>query len=114
MGSIFYRFQYGGTRHGSLSSEGARSRVRDNSWGFLAFFSNVLPPPPPPFGKGSHTAIFGLTTFLLAAKPCRLERRKVFQPKKPLKISKKLSPKTSETVNGLSQHRYPDLWDRGI
>ena len=32
---------------------------------------------------------------------------------KTLKISKKFSPKTSETVNGLSRHKFQDLWDRG-
>ena len=66
-----------------------------------------------PSEKWSYTAIFGLTTFLLAASPCRVVRKKnktkCVSTQKTLKISKKLSPKTSETVNGLSQHKFPDL-----
>ena len=41
------------------------------------------------------------------------KKKKCVSTQKTLKISKKLSPKTSETVNGLSQHKFPDLWDRG-
>ena len=70
-----------------------------------------------PSGKGSNTAIFSLTTFLLAASPCRVVRTKkktkCISTQKTLKISKKLSPKTSDTVDGLSQHNFPDFWDRG-
>ena len=50
-------------------------------------------PIPPPSGKGSNTAIFGLTTFLLAASPCRVVRKKkrknVLQPKKRLRFRKR-------------------------
>ena len=31
-------------------------------------------PIPPPSGKGSNTAIFGLTTFLFPASPCKVVR----------------------------------------
>ena len=72
------------------------------------------PPIPPPSGKGANTAIFGLTTFLLAASPCRVVRKKkkkVFQPKKrsrfrksyrrrlprPLTVSPNISSQTYET-----------------
>ena len=41
------------------------------------------------------------------------KKKKCASTQKTLKISKTLSPKTSETVNGLSQHKFPDLWDRG-
>ena len=41
------------------------------------------------------------------------KKKKCMSTQKTLKISKKLSPKTSDTVNGLSQHNSPDLWDRG-
>ena len=41
------------------------------------------------------------------------KKKKCISTQKTLKISKKLSPKTSDTVNGLSQHNFPDLWDRG-
>ncbi|CAN0414314.1 unnamed protein product [Pylaiella littoralis] len=50
-------------------SRGARFRVRDNFGGdCIVFF--FLPPPPLNLWKGLNTAIFGLTTFLLAASPC--------------------------------------------
>ena len=52
-------------------------------------------------------AIFGLTSFLLVARPCRVVRTK----KKQKCVF--LSPKTSDTVNGLSKHNCTDLWDRG-
>ena len=41
------------------------------------------------------------------------KKKKGVSTQKTLKISKKLSPKTSETVNGLSQHKFPDLCNRG-
>ena len=65
-----------------------------------------------PSEKWSYTAIFGLTTFLLAASPCRVvpkkKKQKCVSTQNMLKISKKLSPKTPETVKSLSQRKFPD------
>ena len=41
------------------------------------------------------------------------KEKKCTSTQKTLTISKKVSPKTSDTVNGLFQHNFPDLWDRG-
>lgn len=43
----------------------------------------------------------------------RKKIKKSVSIQKTLKISKKLSPKTPDTANGLSQHNGPDVWDRG-
>ena len=42
------------------------------------------------------------------------KKKMYFNPKnaQDFKISKKLSPNTCDTVNGLSQHNFPDLWDK--
>ena len=60
-------------------------------------------------------AFFGATVFFAAVGPCRvmsLEKKK-FQAKKTSKISKKSSPRASDTGKGSYKHNAPDLWDRG-
>ena len=70
-----------------------------------------------PSGKGSNTAILGLTTFLVAASTCKVVRKKktkrCVSTRKTLKIKKTSSPKTFDTVKGSYKHNSPDLWDRG-
>jgi len=41
------------------------------------------------------------------------KKEECISTQKTLKISKKSSPKASDTVNGLPQHNRLDLWDRG-
>ena len=58
---------------------------------------------------------FLATVFFAAVGPCRvmsLEKKKV-STKKTSKISKKSSPRASDTGKGSYKHNAPDLWDRG-
>ena len=62
-------------------------------------------------------AFWGATVFFAAVGPCRvgneLEKKKKVSTKKTSKISKKSSPRASDTGKGLYKHNAPDLWDRG-
>ena len=67
-------------------------------------------PTHPLSGKGSNMAFFGLTTFLLAARPCRVVSKK----------NKKMNPtkKTLKRFTKKHRHRHrthndTDLWDGG-
>ena len=62
-------------------------------------------------------AFLGATVFFAAVGPCRVmssekEKKKV-STKKTSKISKKSSPRASDTGKGSYKHKVPDLWDRG-
>ena len=62
-------------------------------------------------------AFWGATVFFAAVGPCRVmslkkEKKKV-STKKTSKISKKSSPRASDTGKGSYKHNAPDLWDRG-
>jgi len=78
--------------------------VRGNSFVFHGA------PTHPLSGKGSNMAFFGLTTFLLAARPCRVVSKK----------NKKMNP-TKETLKRFTKkhrhrhrtHNDTDLWDGG-
>ena len=60
-------------------------------------------------------AFLGATVFFAAVGPCRvmsLEKKKNVSTKKTSKISKKSSPRASDTGKGSYKHNPPDLWDR--
>ena len=62
-------------------------------------------------------AFFGATVFFAAAGPCRVtsleKKKKKVSTKKTSTISKKSSPRASDTGKGSYKHNAPDLWDRG-
>ena len=62
-------------------------------------------------------AFWGATVFFAAVGPCRVmsleKKRKKVSTKKTSKISKKSSPRASDTGKGSYKHNAPDLWDRG-
>ena len=62
-------------------------------------------------------AFLGATVFFSAVGPCRVMRlekkKKKVSTKKSSKISKKSSPRASDTGKGSYKHNAPDLWDRG-
>ena len=62
-------------------------------------------------------AFWGATVFFAAVGPCRvmsLEKKiEKVSTKKTSKISKKTSPRASDTGKGSYKHNAPDLWDRG-
>ena len=62
-------------------------------------------------------AFWEATVFFAAVGPCRvmsLEKiNKKISTKKTSKISKKSSPRASDTGKGSYKHNAPDLWDRG-
>ena len=65
--------------------------------------------------REQNMAFWGATVFFAAVGPCRvmsLEKKKV-SLKKTSKISKKSSPRASDTGKGSYKHNAPDLWDRG-
>ena len=76
----------------------------------LFFFVELFSPE-----REQNMAFFGATVFFAAVGPCRvmtLEKKKV-STKKTSKISKKSSPRASDTGKGSYKHNAPDLWDRG-
>ena len=79
---------------------------------FFLFFITFQPPE-----KGQNTAILGPTGFFSAVHACRgvhaNKKTKQGSTKKTPKISKKLSPTTSNTVNGPFNHKDLYLWHRG-
>ena len=77
---------------------------------FFFFFRRTIFP-------GRNMAFGGATVLFAAVGPCRVmslakEKKKV-STKKTSKISKKLSPRASDTGKGSYKHNAPDLWDRG-
>ena len=59
-------------------------------------------------------AFWGATVFFAAAGPCNeLRKKKKVSTKKTSKISKKSSPRASDTGKGSYKHNAPDLWGRG-
>ena len=76
-----------------------------------------MPHPPPPW-KGTKYGRFWADSMFSGPSAAwfklKLKKKKDgFQPKKTLKISKKLAPKTSDTVKRPSNPFGTDLWDRG-
>ena len=78
---------------------------------FFFLFRRIIFP-----GKGENMAFFGATVFFAAVGPCRvmsLEKKKKVSTKKTSKISKKSSPRASDTGKGSYKHNVPNLWGRG-
>ena len=82
----------------------------DNEDNFFFFFRRIIFP-----GKGANMALLGVTVFFCSRWPMQgnvLKKKKV-STKKTWKISKKSSPRASDTGKGSYKHNAPDLWDRG-
>ena len=84
-----------------------RGRLR-----FSFFFRQFLTPE-----KGQNTVILEPTDFFSAAHACRgvneKKKKKRISTQKTPKISRKLSPTASNTVNGPCNHKDLYLWHRG-
>ena len=79
---------------------------------FFFFFRHFLAPE-----KGQNTAIFGPTDFFSAVHACRgvhAKKKKRSSTQKTPKISKKLSPTASNTVNGPCNQKDLYFWHIGI
>ena len=82
----------------------------EDNYLFIYFFVELFSPE-----REQNMAFLGATVFFAAVGPCRvmsLEKKKV-STKKTSKISKKSSPRASDTGKGSYKHNAPDLWDRG-
>ena len=74
------------------------------------FFRRIICP-----GKGAKYGLFG-DCFFCSRWPMQgneLRKKKKVSTKKTSKISKKSSPRASDTGKGSYKHNAPDLWDRG-
>ena len=90
----------------------ASSDDEDNYFLFFIFFRRIIFP-----GKGAKYGLWGATVFFAAVgtymQGNELRRKKKVSFKKTSKISKKSSPRASNTGKGSYKHNDPDLWDRG-
>ena len=101
--------------------------VFQKAWDFLAssddednifylfiylFFRGIIFP-----GKGAKYGLFGGDYFFCSRWPMQgnelRKKKKRASTKKTSKISKKSSPRASDTGKGSYKHNAPDLWDRG-
>ena len=88
----------------------ASSVDEDNFFFFFSFFSSNYFP-----RKGRKIWPFGGGLFFCSRSPMQGNelRKKKVSTKKTSKISKKSSPRASDTGKGSYKHNAPDLWDRG-
>ena len=88
----------------------ASSDDEDNFF-FFFFFRRIIFP-----GKGAKYGLLGGDCFFYSRWPMQgndLRKKKKVSTKKTSKISKKSSPRASDTGKGSYKHIAPDLWDRG-
>ena len=89
----------------------ASSDDEDTIYFYFYFFRRIIFP-----GKGAKYGLLGGDCFFYSRWPMQgneLRKKRKVSTKKTSKMSKKSSPRASDTGKGSYKHNAPDLWNRG-